>query len=646
MKKAITKLSAMVLAAVMLCSCGTVKETETEIDKGTGGETETVVYNDSYSDVIRDVRTENKERSGRPTKFTTGNTFEDLIFYDEDSATAEEKMAALPEGTVIIDISALESRVSSVNGSYGSAKVVEVVDSDVPFDKAVEVTVDTVPPAPYNFQFNLGGTVLSGKVKAGEALLVSFYARCVEGDKGQLGVVIEENGGAYDKLLSVVADADYEWRQFFYPVIYKAGYTSVSVRLGYGEQVIEVGGFSIVNYGDDVSYEELPVTSAIASLAKGAEWRREAFDRIEAIRKGDFKIVVTDTYGNLIEGAKVEIEMFEHEFEWGCAVNQRTALTPSEFSKISSIFNSAVLENELKWALYEKNSTLPETMINTLAAAGIDTVRGHCLVWDRVRRDNDTSVPTDLPGLYNDREAMTRRIRTHIEEVLANVKGIAEWDVLNEACTNTVMQDIYGRELIAEWFAMARAADPDMKLYYNDYITSEKLFELLDLMEELNVDYDGIGIQSHYSNVVDMENLQAFYERLAKYGKELKITEYDFACQDPELQASFTRDLLILAFSIEAMEGVYLWGLIGGENDRYVGYDSKGKPRLALEQIKDLLYNKWWTVEEGRTDVDGEVSFNGYYGSYNISVTAFGTKQIVSVDCFRDSEREIRIVMP
>ena len=241
---------------------------------------------------------------------------------------------------------------------------------------------------------------------------------------------------------------------------------------------------------------------------------------------------------------------------------------------------------------------------------------------------------------------MTRRIRTHIDEVLANVKGIAEWDVLNEACTNTAMQDIYGRELITEWFAMARAADPDMKLYYNDYVTSEKLFELLDIMEELNVDYDGIGIQSHYSAVTDMENLQAFYERLAKYGKELKITEYDFACQDPELQASFTRDLLILAFSIEAMEGVYLWGLTGGENDRYVGYDSKGKPRLALEQIKDLLYNKWWTVEEGRTDVDGELSFNGYYGSYNISVTAFGTKQIVSVDCFSDSAREIRIVMP
>lgn len=636
MKRPFIKLSAVCLSvATLLSSCGAANETETEKQSESISETEEVtepviIFD---GDTIREIRTDNEERKDLPSVFSTGKGYDDLIFYETEAPSTE--------GKVILDTTSLSSKIPTLKKAYGSAKIVNVTDSALPFSTALQATVTTVPEKPYNFQLQLGKTALSGNAKAGDLITVSFYARCVGSDKGQVGIVIEQGGGKHDKLLSKVADVTSEWKEFRYAVNYKEGYTSVNLRLGYMEQTVEIGGFSIVNTNQSGS-----AASLNPDLLRGAKWREEAFKRIEDIRKGDFNIVVTDTDGNPIEGAEVDIEMFEHEFEWGCAVNKNTALNSDKLSKISSIFNSAVLENDLKWARYEQNPQLSADIIAALSDAGIDTVRGHCLIWDRVRKDNDTSVPEDLPGLYDDREAMTERIRAHINQMLTEVDGIAEWDVLNEACKNTVMQDKHGKELIAEWFSMAREADPDMKLYYNDYTTSSKIFALLNSMEKMGVDYDGIGIQSHYSSVPDMDDLISFYERLSKYGKEIKITEYDFACEDPLLQASFTRDLMILAFSHDAIEGFYLWGFFGGEGEKYVGYDKDGNPRPALTQIEDLIYNKWWTEEEGKTDSDGRLSFNGYYGSYNISVTANGTKKIVSLDCFSDSDREIRVVMP
>ena len=395
------------------------------------------------------------------------------------------------------------------------------------------------------------------------------------------------------------------------------------------------------------SYDELifySKDSPESSLNKDAEWRIDALERIEDIRKGDFSVVVVDSWGTPLSDVKVDVEMYEHEFEWGTAVNQNILNDKRLQENVSRYFNSAVLENELKWSLYEANKERPKKMIELLNSLGIDTIRGHCLVWDRNMRKNDTSVPPDLPGLYNDRTAMTERIRSHIEEIMTDMDGlISDWDVLNEACNNTTMQDIYGRELIKEWFDMALDYGGNTSLYYNDFMMSGQLFELLDTMENLGVIYDGIGIQSHYSGAKNMNDIYDFYKKLTSYGKELKVTEYDFATSDEQLRAEFTRDLMILTFSVEEFEGFYLWG-IKGKN--YVCFDGSWNPRPALEQIEDLIYNKWMTIDSTRTDQNGYADFRGFYGSYKISVIARGVKKTVWVDCHKGEDNVIYVEMP
>lgn len=614
----------------------------------TDEEAETMPCDDSYSVELSEVRTNVVERKSRPTEFSAGSSYDEIIYYGGTKESNEEKIKKLPQGVRIMDESCVIENISDLRAELGEASVVDVDDTTMPFDRAVSITVKKVPTTSYEFQITLGESALVGKTEPGNILLVHLYARSVnEGESGRMELIIEKDGtnGDYSKLLKHYVDFGNEWTEIFAPVEFKNGYTSVNLRFGFKLQNIEIGGFEIVDYGNDVRYEDMPVSES--GNSSDAAWREEALERIDEVRKGDVKVVVTDSNGNPISGAKTEIEMYEHEFEWGTAVSSGGLSNPKMLDAVGSLFNAAVLENELKWSMYEQNTQRPINMIKKLNELGIYTVRGHCLVWDRNRRTNDTSVPEDLPTLYNDKDKLFDRIESHIFEIMGNMDGyITEWDVLNEACNNTTMQNIYGRELIKEWFAIARDTGIDADLYYNDFKTNDELFALLDKMEQMGVDYDGIGVQSHYSGNTTVTDIDNFYKKLSSYGKKLKVTEYDFQTDDPIRQAEFTRDLMILTFSYDAFEGFYLWGIKGGDGNRYVCYDNSWNPRPALEQMQDLIYNKWMTRDSGRTDANGVAEFEGFYGSYKISVIANGVKKTVLVDCHKGSDNTILIEIP
>ena len=73
------------------------------------------------------------------------------------------------------------------------------------------------------------------------------------------------------------------------------------------------------SYDELIFYDE---DSTESSLNEDAEWRSEALARIDEIRKGDISVIAVDSWGVPLSDVKVDIEMYEHEFEWGTAVNQ------------------------------------------------------------------------------------------------------------------------------------------------------------------------------------------------------------------------------------------------------------------------------------------------------------------------------------
>lgn len=139
-------------------------------------------------------------------------------------------------------------------------------------------------------------------------------------------------------------------------------------------------------------------------------------------------------------------------------------------------FNAVVAENAMKWAGLHNNREafafgFADAIVDTAVKNG-QTVRGHTLVWH-------DSLP---PWVYTiqTREELLRAMQDHVTGVVTHFRGrVRIWDVVNEAVSDapghplrpSPFLNLIGPDFIDEAFRAAHAADPDAKLYYNDYNT-------------------------------------------------------------------------------------------------------------------------------------------------------------------------------
>jgi endo-1,4-beta-xylanase len=137
------------------------------------------------------------------------------------------------------------------------------------------------------------------------------------------------------------------------------------------------------------------------------------------------------------------------------------------------------------------------------------------------------------------------------------------WDVVNEAINNdgtyrdgTLADDkkslwyqIIGESYIAEAFKAAYAADPNAKLFYNDYYDylpakQQGIYNMLKKLKDAGVPIHGVGMQCHLNiqPSTDPTN-QAYYQdvthledaivKYASLGLEVQITEMDVSLYIP-----------------------------------------------------------------------------------------------------------------
>lgn len=144
-----------------------------------------------------------------------------------------------------------------------------------------------------------------------------------------------------------------------------------------------------------------------------------------------------------------------------------------------------VAENEMKFDATEPsrgnfNFSKANKLMQYAAQNGMQ-VRGHALAWH-------SQVPGWVEALAQSvessggsaRDTLLSVLKMHIDSVVGHFKGqIREWDVVNEAIDNnnphgwrstgSVWYRYIGRDFIDSAFVWAHKADPDAKLYYNDY---------------------------------------------------------------------------------------------------------------------------------------------------------------------------------
>lgn len=483
-------------------------------------------------------------------------------------------------------------------------------------------------------------------IKKGDVLLATFWLRCTESRNGEAMV-----GFVFESQKPRVRSAAYEavvgarWQRFDVPFAAAGDYAPtqgiVSLRLGYLPQTVEIGGLSIVDYGNAVTLESLPA-SPNTYMGRGPDspWRKAAQERIEKIRKADLRVRVVDAAGRPIAGVPIIVAMKRHAFGFGAALNAKNLLSsdPADAmyqAKVKELFTEVVLANDLKWKQWESNPQNALQAARWLHDKGI-RLRAHTLVWP-----SWVKMPASVHDLQNDKAALHRRIDAHIRDEAGTVRGLAtDWDVMNEVYAKHEIVDVLGETAMLDWYQTAREADPKAMHYINDYdILSgtdrphqDAYFKTIQYLIQNGAPLDGIGFQGHFgTRLTSPDQLLQTLDRFAGFKKRLKVTEFDINMTDEKLQGDYTRDFMTMMFSYPSIDGIIMWSFWDGLS--YAPHVSLWRKDWSMkpnaQAWTDLVFKQWWTNAQGRSDGQGAYATRGFLGEYEVSATFNGrTKKV------------------
>ncbi|HNX04073.1 MAG TPA: endo-1,4-beta-xylanase, partial [Opitutales bacterium] len=270
-----------------------------------------------------------------------------------------------------------------------------------------------------------------------------------------------------------------------------------------------------------------------------------------------------------------------------------------------------------------------------LKAHGIDA-RGHVLVWPSWK-----NLPKEVRQMHDEGhdDQILPFISTHIREMAEVSRGLmSEWDVLNEPYTNHDLMDIFGNQIMVDWFKEARAAMPGVRLVFNDFSNHDELVDAAHVahfersfryLQAEGAPVDMLGLQAHISGQPNAPaRVLATLDRYQRSsgGLPVRFTEFDIRTDDEDLQADYTRDFLILAYSHPTVAGVQFWGFWEKAHWIPVGAMFRGdwSEKPAAKVYRDLVLNKWRTNVDGATGRDGSFMTRAFQGDYEITVSGNG----------------------
>ena len=277
----------------------------------------------------------------------------------------------------------------------------------------------------------------------------------------------------------------------------------------------------------------------------------------------------------------------------------KTDLTDSNLAETEAVgfqFNMLVAENEMKPEAFggangNFNFFTSDKLVN-FAVRKKMVMRGHCLVWNQ---QSPTWISSD-GGKTNDqnwtREEALAIMKSHITNVMQHYKGkVREWDVVNECLDdnqaivrtnpdgyelrkNSVWQQAIGDDYVDSAFVYAHRADPDAKLYLNDYgvefqgqAKSAAFYNLAMRLKNADIPIDGVGLQCHFSvGSVDSVKLDNTIRRFEEAGLLCIITELDMGISDTseknlEEQARNYRIITDIMLNHDNCTSMVIWGL-------------------------------------------------------------------------------------
>ncbi|GHF62277.1 endo-1,4-beta-xylanase [Amycolatopsis bartoniae] len=304
-----------------------------------------------------------------------------------------------------------------------------------------------------------------------------------------------------------------------------------------------------------------------------------------------------------------------HDLRIGTAVDMSALADDAVYrQRVGSEFSTVTPENVMKWEVLEPQRgqydwSAADRLVGFARQHG-QAVRGHVLVWHN-------QLPAWLTATDFSADELRAILRQHIFDTVGHFRGrIWQWDVVNEAFNEdgTLRDTIWLRTLgpgyIADAFRWAHQADPNAKLFYNDYniedvnAKSDAVYALVRDLRRQGVPIDGVGVQAHLTVDAAPTTLRQNLWRFDRLGLDTAITEADVRMVMPpdaaklQAQADVYRGVLgdclatrhCISFTVWGFTDKYSWvpGTFTGEGAANL-LDENFRPKPAYDAVRAEL---------------------------------------------------------
>jgi GH35 family endo-1,4-beta-xylanase len=321
-------------------------------------------------------------------------------------------------------------------------------------------------------------------------------------------------------------------------------------------------------------------------------------------------------------------------------------------------FNYGVTGNSFKWSGIQPQHTAPnysnfENAVRWTQKVGWD-LRAHTLLWG----GNDAHSMPDWVRSLPTPKAITDTCKMRVQREVSRYRGVVkEYDVINEPLTGHAdwLRKTVGDSILWNCFKWARAADPDARLFINDYNVEYnwgQAAEYLDLIKKIKANggpVTGVGIQAHFWDCCrpNIDELVKNLDIIAQAGLPMRLTEYDWGKDLTEKQQvdDFVK-VLTVAFSHPSINGMISWGLSddGAWRENSGFFTAKCKPKLAADTLLYYTQKKWATNFDAAITGGTPLEFKAFYGDYEIEVAFGNTVKIFTIPCLKANKDSVFVL--
>lgn len=271
-----------------------------------------------------------------------------------------------------------------------------------------------------------------------------------------------------------------------------------------------------------------------------------------------------------------------------------------------------------------------------------------------------------LPTYIDNQE---NRSYARIQEIMNRYQGrIDSWDVVNESAYDygngvqdpnlAMCKSAYGimfSDYTYKSFKKAEEFSGDNAwLNINDFVVDDRYVAQVENLLQRGAKIDVIGSQMHLfqpqqcldiaagtfnadDKLVNPDAIRSFFSKIGAFGiptcvSEITITSAGEDERGEMIQAIITRNLYRMWFSVPSMTGITWWNLVdrcGASGEPAISgvFHRNMTPKPVYYALDQLINHEWKTSLELTPDANGNISWRGFKGTYEITWTDSSGKE-------------------